>query len=346
MPRILFGFSPIGLGHATRALVLKGELEKRGVEVSFFSGGKAAEFVRSCGAEVEDIVGDAMPRVVDGEMKEASLWYLRSWLANRRTVRRTERFFDDGPHDLVVCDEEFSGMVVAERRGERRVFISDELRLGFARSWLARRLERRVEAWYRHLQDSVDLLIVPEFGQDGGNRRFVGPMVRAPTASPDETRRRYGLPPGRLVLFSLSGSGVGRGLAAELAASLEGVEDGGVSLAITGNRGAKISGEKVYDLGVVTDNQNLVACSDVVVSMAGKSTIDEASAAGVPIVAIPIKHHAEQERNASPLGYSSGDSARLAELVREKLGRREPPREFDGERKAADAIMPLLRPGR
>ncbi|MDG6903010.1 MAG: hypothetical protein JRM80_13780, partial [Nitrososphaerota archaeon] len=199
MPRILFGVSPIGLGHATRAMVVRAELERRGVEVKMFSGGRAAEFLRSAGVQVEDIVEDPGLSVVDGEMKRASLWYVRSWLANRRTLKRTERLFDAYPHDLVVCDEEFSGMVAAERRGERRVFISDELELGFARSWLARRLERRVEGWYRRLQSSVDVLIVPEEGEDSGNRRFVGPIVRPMTMTCPEVRRRHGIPEGRMV---------------------------------------------------------------------------------------------------------------------------------------------------
>ena len=80
---LLFGGSPIGLGHATRALVLMHVLERRGAGVRVFSGGKAAEFIRTAGEQVDDIVADPMPRVVDGEMKRAALWYLRSWLANR-----------------------------------------------------------------------------------------------------------------------------------------------------------------------------------------------------------------------------------------------------------------------
>ena len=341
MPRILFGVSPIGLGHATRALVLKGELERRGAEVRAFSGGRAAEFIAASGTAVDDVVDDSGPTVVDGEMRWASLWYLRSWRAHRRNVGRVERLFDSFPHDLVVCDEEFSGIAVAERRGERRVFISDELELGFARSWLARRIEHRVERWYRHLQDSVDLLVLPEEGEDSGNRRFVGPMVRPPTLSCGDARKKYGIPEGRMVLFSTSGSGVGRELAARLAASLAGAEPG-LWLVVTGNRGDRLSGERVHDLGVVEDNQNLVACADVVVSTAGKSTIDEASAAGTPIVVIPIRHHAEQERNAAALGYTSADSRRLPELVRSKLGTRGEPRRHAGEKKAADAILSLL----
>ncbi|MDG6909383.1 MAG: hypothetical protein JRN08_03345 [Nitrososphaerota archaeon] len=342
MPRILFGVSPVGLGHATRALVLKRELESRGAEVLFFSGGKAADFIRENGSRVEGIIEDSGPTVVGTEMRWPSLWYIRSWWANKGNMKRAERLFASNPHELVVCDEEFSGVEVAEGRGERRVFISDELELGFARSWLSRRLERRVEGWYRGVQDRVDLLIVPEWGEDSGNRRFVGPIVRAPTMSTEGTRQKYGIPMGDMVLFSASGSGVGVGLAAGLAASLRSAGPRDLSLVITGNRGARIRGDGVYDLGVVKDNQDLVASADVVVSTAGKSTIDEASAAGTPIIAIPIRNHAEQERNAAALGYSNADSGRLLELVRTKLGKRGPPRPYSGEKKAADEILALL----
>ena len=133
MPRVLFGFSPIGFGHATRALVLSEELRRRGAEVRLFSGGKAAEFIRAQGIEVDSIVDGPIPRMVNGEMSRVALWYIRSWLANRRTIPRTRRLFDSYRPDVVVCDEEFSGMVVAEEKGSRRVFISDELSLGFAR---------------------------------------------------------------------------------------------------------------------------------------------------------------------------------------------------------------------
>ena len=338
MPRILLGVSPIGLGHATRSLVLKGELERRGAEVRVFSGGVAAEFFWEAGVGVVDIVDDPVPKVSAGEMRDASLWYVRSWLANRRTVKRTERLFDSRPHDLVVCDEEFSGIVVAERRREKRVFVSDELELGFARSWLARLLEKRVEGWYRRLQRTVDLLIVTEDGVDSGNVRHVGPIVRAPTAPCPAVRRKFGLGDGKLVLASMSGSGIGR----ELVEKLAGVVPDDASLVVTGNRGAKLAGERVRDLGVVLDNQDLVACADLVVTTAGKSTIDEAAAAGTPVIAIPIRHHAEQERNAASLGYTSEDADRLGDLVRRKMGQRGAPKRYAGEKEAADAILSLI----
>jgi UDP-N-acetylglucosamine--N-acetylmuramyl-(pentapeptide) pyrophosphoryl-undecaprenol N-acetylglucosamine transferase len=342
VPRILFGVSPVGLGHATRALVLARELERRGAEVRLFSGGKAAAFLKGKGFQVDDVVGVPILRIANGTMSQVSLWYLTSWLAHRRTLGRTRKLVDDYRPDLVIGDEEFSGVTVAGDRGIRRVFIADELGLGFARSWLARRLERRVEGWYSNLQRSVDLLIVPEEGEDHGNCRYVGPIVRPATMSCPETRTKYGIPGGRVVLFSMSGSGVGRELGNALLAAIQDAGLNDVSLVVTGNRGARVIGERVYDLGLVEDNQNIVACADLVVSNAGKSTIDEAAAGGTPIIAIPIRHHVEQERNAAALGYTYTDLRRLSQLVAEKIGKKGTSRQFRGEVAAADAIFSLL----
>ncbi len=342
MPRILYGVSPIGLGHATRALVVAEALRLKGAEVRLISGGKAADYFRQVGVEVEDIVDDPVPSISHLEMRRVVLWYFRSWLANRRTIRRTERVFDEFSPDLVVCDEEWSGITVAGRRGVRRVLIADELQLGFARTWLARKVEARVDRWFKGLQESVDLLIVPEQGEDSGNRRFVGPIVRPRTLGCTEARSTYGLPPGKMVLFSASGSGIGSELAdVVLKATREaGIE--GAFLVVTGNRGSRMTGKGVYDLGVVADNQNLISCADVVVSTAGKSTIDEAVASGTPIVVVPIRHHAEQERNAKSLGYDYRSVDRMAELLRQKIGAREAPRTFSGGETASRLITSLL----
>jgi len=345
VPRILYGVSPIGLGHATRSLVLSQELERSGAEVRYFSGGRAAEFIREKGFRVDNIVEDPVPHVSDGEMSRVTLWYIRSWVANRRTVPRTRRLLDSYSPDLVVCDEEFSGIIAAGERGVRRVFVADELALGFARTWLSRKIEERVDRWYKKLQESVDLLIVPEPGESGGNRRFVGPIVRAPTMSPAEAKASYGLPEGGMVLFATSGSGLGRELALRVRDAMTIAGLAGVSFVITGNRGPRIDGREVHDLGVVPDNQNLVAAADLVVSTAGKSTIDEAAASGTPIIVIPIRHHAEQERNAAALGYTSGDISRLPELIREAYGRRQPAKKFNGEEEASRAILSLAGAG-
>lgn len=345
MPRVLYGVSPIGLGHATRSLVVVRELEREGAEVRVFSGGKAAEFLGDNGLRVDETVDDAGPSIVRGEMKGVVSWYIRSWLAQRRNVARAGSLIDAFSPDVVVGDEEFSGVIAAGERGMKRVFIADELSLGFARTWLASRIEERVGRWYEGVQKGVDLLIIPEEGEDVGNRAFVGPIVRPPTAPCAEVRRKLGVPPGRMLLVSLSGSGAGRELVERCIAVVKGFGPGWGTLVVTGNRGGRFEGEGVLDLGVVNENQDLVYCADLVVSTAGKSTIDEASAAGTPVIAIPILHHVEQERNAASLGYAHGDIARLGSLIGEKVGVRSPPRSFGGGSAAAGAILKLLSGG-
>jgi UDP-N-acetylglucosamine--N-acetylmuramyl-(pentapeptide) pyrophosphoryl-undecaprenol N-acetylglucosamine transferase len=339
--KVLYGVSPIGLGHATRSTVVVGELERLGADVRVFSGGKAADFLRDEGVKVDNAVEDAVPHVASGEMGRVASWYVRSWLAQRKNVRAVGKIFDSFAPDLVVCDEEFSGLAVAGLRGVKRALIADELSLGFARTWVARQLEARVEGWYKRLQEDVDLLVIPEEGTDSGNRKYVGPIVRPSNSTCVEVRSRHGIPPGSFVLLSLSGTGIGRELFPPTKAAVDGLGTAKASLVVTGNRGEKFTGGGVLDLGVVKDNQELIGCADLVVSMAGKSTMDEASATGTPIIAIPIRHHAEQERNAEALGYSHGDVARLAEIVPRRFGQRGDPKKFDGGARAARLILNL-----
>ena len=64
----------------------------------------------------------------------------------------------------------------------------------------------------------------------------------------------------------------------------------------------------------------LILAADVLVSLAGRSTIDEAAAAGTPSVFIPIAGHFEQEENAARCGFTAADANRLAEIISAKLG--------------------------
>ncbi len=341
MPRLLYGVSPIGLGHASRAVAVGEELGRRGMDVEFASGGNAAEFLSSYGFRVHDVITEPSPRVSGGVMKDASLWYLRYWMGYRRSKSRMAELIADLRPDLVVGDEEFSGVSVAMETGRKHALLSDELELGFGRSPLGRAVERRVSNWYLRFQEEVAALIIPDEGTDSANRHFVGPIVRARTRSREQVLGDLALPKeGRMVLYSLSGSGLGEHLLTKTVSAVFGMSD--AYLVISGNRGSRTEGERVYDVGVQRDNQDLVAAADLVVSTAGKSTIDESASFGTPIIAIPIKNHAEQEGNAAALGYCFEDSNRLGEIVRDKIGRRTSPADYQGSVRVADLLVSLL----
>ena len=56
--------------------------------------------------------------------------------------------------------------------------------------------------------------------------------------------------------------------------------------------------DNVKNLGFVDNLHELIFAADLIISLAGKSTIDEANAYGTPGIFIPIKGHFEQEDNA------------------------------------------------
>lgn len=340
MARILYGVSPIGLGHATRAVAVGERLLESGAELAFVTGGPAAETLRDSGFRVEEVVREPVPRVKDGEMKNAVSWYLSYWRLFRRTKKAVAGVLGGWKPAAVVGDEEFSSVTLALERGIPQALITDELELGFARTWPAKMVEARVAEWYADLQRRVSLLIIPEAGDDDRNRRFVGPIVRRATKSRAQVREELGLPGDkRLLLLALSGTGIGSHLVDGATSALSSVPDS--VLVVMGNRGRRLTGERVFDLGVVRDGQNLVAAADIVVSTAGKSTIDEAATFGTPIVTIPIRNHSEQLRNAASLGFSPEDRTRLPELVALRIGRRRLQVDSRGAQRAANLILSL-----
>ena len=80
----------------------------------------------------------------------------------------------------------------------------------------------------------------------------------------------------------------------------------------------------------------------MIVSLAGKSTIDEAKAYGTPGIFIPIKGHFEQEDNAKDEGFSYDDLNSLEKLILEKLNQKRNPEGTDGACQAYKIIKNIL----
>ena len=345
MANILYGVSPIGLGHASRSAAIGLKLRERSLEPEFATGGPAVKFLESYGFRVHDVVREPVPAESGGEMKMAALWYLRYWLGYRSTGRRMAELLTKLSPKLVVGDEEFTSVSLAIQRGIPQAMISDELQLGFAKGAVARRVEARVSEWYSDLQRRVSSLLVPSFGTDNGNVHYMTPVTREVTKPREAVRAEHGLPlDSSVVLFSSSGSGIGRFLLDRSLQAFRKVCTHSEVFASTGV-GAPRGAGNVRELGTVRDNQNLIAAADLVISTAGKSTIDECVSSGTPIIAIPIKNHVEQERNAAELGFSFGDLDRLEELIPRLLGKRSAPALYAGAQRTADYLASLLPPG-
>jgi UDP-N-acetylglucosamine--N-acetylmuramyl-(pentapeptide) pyrophosphoryl-undecaprenol N-acetylglucosamine transferase len=341
LTKILYGVSPIGLGHASRAVAVGLKLREKGLEPEFATGGRAVSFIQSFGFKVRDVISEPVPFESRGKILFSGLWYVRYWFGYRASYSRMEEVIAELKPGLIVGDEEFSEVSIALKKGIEHALVSDELELKFAKSFLAEMIERRVRRWYSDLQKSVSHLIIPDFGEDSGNIHFVTPIVREVTKDRADVLAEFNLPSDKkMVVFSKSGSGRGKFLEER---TIEAFENSGLRdsfLAISGGAKAPRSGA-VFRLGFIPDNQNIVAAADLVISSAGKSTIDEAQSYGTPIIAIPFKDHFEQERNARNLGFSFEDIDRLETLIPEYAGKRSEPRKYGGAEKAAALLSKL-----
>ncbi|MGI0065492.1 MAG: glycosyltransferase, partial [Nitrosotalea sp.] len=98
----------------------------------------------------------------------------------------------------------------------------------------------------------------------------------------------------------------------------------------------------IKNLGFVNNLHEIIFAADLIISLAGKSTIDESKHYGTPGIFIPIKGHFEQEENARKLGYTHDDILRLDKLILEKINAKRNPQPLDGAKKASELVRNFL----
>ena len=101
-------------------------------------------------------------------------------------------------------------------------------------------------------------------------------------------------------------------------------------------------GKTFRNLGFVNNLHEVIYAADVIISLAGKSTIDESKTYGTPGIFIPIKNHFEQEDNAKEEGFVFEDVFNLEKLIGEKLEQERTLLVNDGATRASELIKKLI----
>ena len=303
---MLFFTSPIGLGHATRDAAIAERLGAGRRGAVFVTGGPAANLLSEYGYAVLDVYRPPPFDVGAGRLRHAALWLGRYMSYHYRCRRIASGIIERYKPNMIVSDEDFASLAVY---GGRKVLITDILESRFT-SGLSGMVERRLNRSMGHIISGCDAVIMPQDGPDRGNVRSVGPIVRRIEETRQSLRDRYHM--GRkTILVTVGGTAAGRFLLDAMrpvSAALSGVAD-------TVTAAGPALGGGVRDL------HKMIYAADVVVSLAGRSTMDEAAAYGTPGVFIPISGHFEQEANAARAGYGHGDLHRLRDILSEMLER-------------------------
>jgi UDP-N-acetylglucosamine--N-acetylmuramyl-(pentapeptide) pyrophosphoryl-undecaprenol N-acetylglucosamine transferase len=335
---ITFFTSPIGLGHATRDIAIAEQLK---VDVTFVSGEGAASLIARKGYSTMDVYRPEKFMVESGQLQHSFKW-LMDYYSYYKKCKVIAKEILDGRAGFIVSDEDFASIAVCEETSRRRVFITDVTETHFT-SGAASIVEKKMNKSMQKMMQTCDYVIIPDAGEDSGNIRHVGPIVRQAGVGRDALRKRFEFTR-NTVVASVGGTDAGEYLiekTIETHRKLQSRLDS--ELVIVSGPSLKLPDSPDYrNLGFVDNMHELVCAADLVISLAGRSTMDESIAYGTPGIFIPIKGHFEQEEGAARLGYKYEDILRLESLIEEKIGRRSSKADAGGAERAAKIISTLI----
>ena len=217
--------------------------------------------------------------------------------------------------------------------------ITDILETKFTKGKLASFIERKMNKSMQKIIEKCDIVIIPEEGENQNNIRRVGPIVRQTDYSREELREKFSFEK-RTIVISIGGTDAGLFL---IKKSLEMISKINQDIEVVLVSGPSVTRDfnGVRNLGFVNNLHEIIFAADVLISLAGKSTIDEANTYGTPAIFIPIKGHFEQEDNAREEGFVFEDIKRLDVLILEKLEQKRNDITKNGTKKAVEIIKKL-----
>lgn len=366
MPKVLFFVSPIGLGHASRGIAIADELVRMGMsrdEIIFVTGGVAYSYLRDHDYNAIEGYRRKSIDASNGIFKNKLLWLLDYISFYKECKSRAYSMIEEYRPELVVSDEDFASISVAEVLGIKNVLITDVFESKFLNG-LPSILERILNRYLRDIIARADMVIVPmhydeveekyEHLHAFGNLVYVGPIVRRVSRCRDLLRKEFGFDGYRVILVTVGGTKSGRFLIEKAIDAYTMIVDD-LSSSIPPTKLVMVSGPSIdiQDMrnvheGIefhdyVKNMHEMVYAADLLISLAGRSTMDEARVYGTPAILIPIKGHFEQENNARIHGFSHDDVERLKHLMLEYLAcERREVRGSDGASKASSMISRLL----
>jgi UDP-N-acetylglucosamine--N-acetylmuramyl-(pentapeptide) pyrophosphoryl-undecaprenol N-acetylglucosamine transferase len=337
MNEIVFFSSPIGLGHATRDIAIAQYLDKNSTK--FISGEGGSKLFSEYGFDIEDLYHPPPFAINQGKLQSPLNWLFKYYSYYKECKTISSDIIEKEKPNLIVSDEDFASLTIGQGKKLKTVLITDILETRFV-SGIGSLIEKKMNRSMKKIIQKCDLVILPENGPNEGNITRVGPIVRSIIQTRDELRKKF-LFNKKTIVVSVGGTNAGKFL-------IDGVIDIfkkiklDAELVIVSGPSLKIDNDKIRNLGFVNNLHEIIYAADLIISLAGKSTIDESKHYGTPGIFIPIKGHFEQEENAKECGFSFNDLFRLESLIPEKINEKRIQANFDGAQKAASFIKKLL----
>jgi len=338
MAEILFFSSPIGLGHATRDLAIINQLQIESCKV--FSGSSAIEFFHKNKIEAQDVYLPPKFDVIDGKL-EKSLKWLWSYYKYYKTCKKiSSKIISDEKPKLIISDEDFASVAIAQKRKIPNIIITDILETKFTTGF-GGMIEKKMNKTMQIMLDRANKVIIPELGKNQNNIIRTGPIVRKIEKNRDEIRKVLNFEKKTIVL-SVGGTDAGIFLIKQTIEAVKKIQIDVDLVLVSGPKITEKFSGSIKNIGFVKNLHEIIFAADLVISLAGKSTIDESIVYGTPGIFIPIKDHFEQEDNAKEMGFNFEDIFNLENLIKEKLSKNRNEQQENGVNLAGMEISKIL----
>ena len=337
MDVIEFFSSPIGLGHVTRDIAIANNFEK--TSINFVTGIGAAKLLKNSDFKVQDVYNPPSFMIENGKLKNPAKWLWNYYQYYKDCKNISQKIIQQNNPNAVTSDEDFAALSVAQSMNIPTILITDILETHFTKG-IASIIEKKMNKSMNEIIKKCDLVIIPEKGDNEDNIKRVGPIVRQINSSREELRKKFSCKR-KTILISIGGTNAGLFLIEKALESILKINQDFEIILVSGPAVQK-KYKNVRNLGFVKNLHELIFAADVIISLAGKSTIDEAKSYGTPAIFIPIKGHFEQEDNAKEEGFVFEDINRLDELILQKIDEKRNPVDTNGAIIAADSIKKLM----
>jgi UDP-N-acetylglucosamine--N-acetylmuramyl-(pentapeptide) pyrophosphoryl-undecaprenol N-acetylglucosamine transferase len=323
----------VGLGHASRMLMVADHLKQEGMAVRFSSYGEAASYVSLRGYKCATVAPVEFAWSMEGGFSvKDSLANVPMWFTNfsRQVNQETRNMLMFSP-DVVVADSRLSPLVAARMLNVRSVVVLNQIKLLLSprlRDLAASRMfENVVGEFLGSMWAMADRVLVPDLpppytlsahnvwdiGSAARKLEYIGFASPKPQISEEQVSKvalRLGLDRIRpLVFIHISGPFQTRPALIKVALETAKRLDPKIQFVISeGNPKGNIEPKRMgklswfYEWCPVRDE--IFAASDLLVLRGGHVALSQAIQFGKPVVTVPIENHGEQ----------LGNSTKVAEL--------------------------------
>ena len=328
-------FAPygVGLGHASRLVMVADQLQNNDVRVRFSSFGEAASYITMRGYECATVAPVEFAWSMEGGFSiKNSLANIPLWFANfSRQVNQETRNMTMCSPDIIVSDSRLSPLLAAKLLRIPSIVILNQVKLLLSPRLrelaVARLFEKMVGELLGSMWNMADRVLIPdlpppytisahnvwEVGSTAPRLEYIGFTSPKPFVTEGEVNRvvkKLEFDRSRPVVFiHVSGPAGTRMALLRVALQASKMLDSKIQFVISeGNARGSTEPRKVGESGWYYEwcpvRDEIFAMSELVVLRGGHVALSEAIQFGRPVVTVPIENHGEQ----------LGNSAKIAEL--------------------------------